>query len=258
MEVYSLFSGSSGNSTLVYTAKYNLLIDCGVSMKRLNEQLMIAKGIDLEDINYLVITHSHIDHIQSFKTIYNKHKHINFIVEDIVLDMISEHFNKFDWDMDRFDWKPHIISPFELNHDVPCFGYSIKDETTNEEYVHFADNGAFWDKDMIEYLKGAEYYSIESNHDRTLQVLDNKRHEGLKRRVLSPFGHSNNYDAMQLAFKLVGENTKSILFNHLSDECNSIELATDIHQNMLAIFGKKTEFKNIKIQYGLKNVAVKL
>ena len=59
MRVFSLFSGSSGNSTLVVSKGKNILIDVGVSLKRLNEQLLMAEGIDLEDINLILISHAH-------------------------------------------------------------------------------------------------------------------------------------------------------------------------------------------------------
>jgi len=59
VRVYSLFSGSKGNSTLVCTTKHNILIDCGTSMKKINEALMISEGIDLNDINLVLLTHSH-------------------------------------------------------------------------------------------------------------------------------------------------------------------------------------------------------
>ena len=59
MEVFSLFSGSRGNSTLVLTDNYNILIDVGVSMKKINQALLIANGIDLSDIDMVLLTHAH-------------------------------------------------------------------------------------------------------------------------------------------------------------------------------------------------------
>lgn len=59
MNIYSLSSGSKGNCTLVETKHRNVLIDVGLSMKRTNEGLLIASGIDLDDIDIILITHSH-------------------------------------------------------------------------------------------------------------------------------------------------------------------------------------------------------
>lgn len=145
-----------------------------------------------------------------------------------------------------------------MKHDKFCNGYIIDEHETDETYVHIADNGKIWDKGTIDMLSNYDYYSIESNHDRTMQLLDKKRHEGLKRRVLGAYGHTNNYDAIELASKLVGTRTKSIIFNHLSEECNSPELAKEVHENYIATWGLKTEFKDIKIQYAKQNEVVKL
>ncbi len=264
MRVISLMSGSKGNCTLVVTEKYNLLIDVGGSAKKINEQLMISYGIDLDDIGIIFITHSsHIDHINSVKTILNKYEHIKFYCSEVVYNELNEHFktildeNRFIISSLQSTGKSLDITPFKLNHDKECQGYMIS-EHNGETYVHIADNGKLWDKDIIQALYNKEYYSIESNHDLTLQINDTKRHEGLKRRVLGVYGHTANHDAMELAFKLVGERTKGILFNHLSEHCNSVELASLTHDNLIGIWGKRTEFKNIKIKYALQDNIVEL
>ena len=267
MQIYSLASGSKGNCTLICTEKHNILIDVGLSMKKINEALLMSEGLTLDDVDIVLLSHSHIDHIQAVKTIYNKYKHIQFISNKITYDECNE-VHKVIMDKDRFNFNSSesfvdmygnelmFIESFPLNHDKECQGYMIT--SNSESYVHIADNGKLWDKDIIEHLHNKKYYSIESNHDRTLQINDMKRHEGLKRRVLGAYGHTNNVDAMELAFKLIGDKTRSIVFNHLSDECNSLELASTTHNNLISIWGKKTEFKNIKIQYAEQERIIKL
>ena len=130
--------------------------------------------------------------------------------------------------------------------------------SNDETYVHICDNGKLWDKDIIALLHNKDYYSIESNHDLTLQINDITRHEGLKRRVLGAYGHTNNVDAIDLAFKLIGDKTKGIMFNHLSEHCNDEELCKLTHDNMIAIWGKKTEFKDISLVYARQNEIVRM
>jgi phosphoribosyl 1,2-cyclic phosphodiesterase len=263
MQVFSLASGSKGNATLVATQNHNILIDIGYSVKRINEDLLIAQGIDLDDISMVFISHQHTDHISAFNTIYNKYQHIIFFTNESVIKHIKEKWNIEDDKRIKTLYSESVgnsltLLPFELNHDVECYGLMVTEHYTNERYVHICDNGGFYDKHKIDILSNAEYYSIESNHDRTMQILDKKRHEGLKRRCLGYYGHQNNYDAMSLAFKLVGEKTKSIIFTHLSEDCNSEELAREIHMEMISIWGHKTEFKNIKIGYARQNEIVEL
>ncbi len=263
MDVYSLSSGSKGNCTLVMTSKHNLLIDVGGSMKKINERLMISNGIDLEDVTIIYITHEHTDHIQSFKTIYNKYPNIIFITNSSVKNVMKEKFGIEDEKRIKVVYTESKgryldLTPFELNHDVECYGLMIYDKIIDESYVHIADNGKLYDKKTIELLYNKDYYSIESNHDLTLQILDTKRHEGLKRRVLGFYGHTNNVDAIELAFKLVGDKTKGIVFNHLSEECNNEQLCKDTHDSLIGIWGKRTEFKNIKLSYARQNEIIKL
>ena len=61
-----------------------------------------------------------------------------------------------------------------------------------------------------------------------------------------------------LASDIVGENTVGIIFNHLSEECNSEDLASKVHQNYIATWGHKTLFKDIKIKYAKQDKIVKL
>ncbi len=154
------------------------------------------------------------------------------------------------------DGKMFSLTVFELHHDKETVGFMINDY--KETYAHICDNGGVLNKELYETLKNKEYYSIESNHDLTLQINDTTRHEGLKRRVLGWYGHSSNDKAMDNAFKLIGDKTKGIIFNHLSEHCNSEELARLTHTNLIKIWGKVTEFKNVRISYALQNEIVEL
>lgn len=159
-------------------------------------------------------------------------------------------------DLNKVDGDKFSLTVFPLNHDKSMCGFMINDYENT--YVHIADNGGVLDKELYTTLQNKEYYSIESNHDLTLQINDTTRHEGLKRRVLGWYGHSSNDKAMDNAFKLIGENTKGIQFTHLSEHCNSEELARTTHSNLIAIWGKKTEFKDVKITYARQNDIVEL
>lgn len=263
MKIISLQSGSKGNTTLVMSDKFNLLIDVGGSMKSINNKLMMSEGIDLDDINYILVTHAHTDHCQALNTIIKKYDHIKLMTSQYVYKELQEFFDNKLLEsrfiflyIDTQKGNNFELTVFNLNHDKACVGFAINDY--NETYVHIADNGGVLDKELYELLKNKEYYSIESNHDLTLQINDEKRHEGLKRRVLGWYGHSSNDKAMENAFKLVGDKTKAVQFNHLSEDCNSEELARLTHTNLISIWGNKTLFKDIKISYAHQNKIVEV
>ena len=177
------------------------------------------------------------------------------------LDVYNEvnEFHKFKLDKNRFiltklgtqKGSTFELTVFPLNHDKACVGFAINDY--NETYVHIADNGSFWDKNLIEQLSDKEYYNIESNYDVELTYFDEKRKTILKRRCLSSKGHSSNIEAISLTLRLVGENTKCVMFNHLSEETNSEELAIKWHMKHLEIWNKLEDTKHILFSYALQN-----
>ena len=271
MKVINIASGSKGNCTYIGTKDNNILIDIGLSYISINQKLIINADIDMDDIDYILISHQHKDHCSAFKTIYDRHPDIKFILHRDTLYKSENNDNTFnkglvgrfpnvDIDEDRFiftdfeqEWMlfgiDFAVHPFNLMHDVHCVGFTVYERETKESVCHISDNGG-WLKNLDdELMKNHTYYLIESNHSRELQVLDTKRDTRLKRRVLGSYGHTNNYDAIKNITQLVGDKTRHIVFTHLSEDCNSEEIANGIHQNYLDIWGKRTLFKNIKISY---------
>lgn len=265
MNVYSLYSGSKGNCTLITTEHYNVLIDVGTSMKKINDALLMSEGLSLDDIHMVLLTHSHIDHIQAVKTIYNKYTHIQFI-SNLPTLLETQERHKIEFDEDRWEIYDYMhygtlenpiqfsIDTFKLNHDVECRGYVIKSD--NDTYVHFADNGGWIDKELKDKLSNKTYYSIESNYDISLTYFDEKREPVLKKRCLSGWGHSSNIDAIKMVINLIGEDTKCVMFNHLSQETNSSELAKQWHMKHLEIYSKLDLTKHIKFSYAQQNKIV--
>ena len=263
MKVVNLFSGSKGNSTLVQFGSHNLLIDAGKNMKQINLALL-EYDLTLEDISMILVTHRHSDHISSIPVIRNNYPKIKYVMNDNIFNEMEEKYtaNELKWKFnkeeclfinERKNGNIINITPFDLQHDVYCIGYLIEEHSSGESLVFISDNGKLYDKDIINLITNKTYYMIESNHDRTLQVLDSKRDPRLKKRVLGSWGHTNNYDAITLAIRLVEGNTKSICFHHLSEECNNHNLAKAVHDNVLEFRCKKTQFKDVKMQYAYQD-----
>ena len=265
MNITSLSSGSKGNCMLVECGNTNILIDTGLSMKKMNEKLLMSKGIDLDDINFIFTSHSHSDHIQSLHSIHNNYEHIEFIMNDDVYQTIKDKLKAIDFDrleihkVGSYFYDDITVSPFELEHDKPTLGFKIVESETNESLVFISDNGMlpYKFRDLTQ-LFNATYYAIESNYDEYQQYTDTTRNELLKRRVLSTKGHSSNFNAIEKACMMVGTNTKGVMFHHLSEHCNSEEIASESHQAYMATWGKKTQFKSIVIRYARQNEIVEL
>lgn len=269
MRVISLSSGSKGNVTYVGTDKFNMLIDCGLSGTKLDELLLINVGIDLNDIDLVFLTHVHTDHIMSFNKLYSKYPNIKFVV-DRELKLVIEDVKKKKYDDSRFIFinrytkGEHLnIGKVQLQHDTYCLGWIIE-EVGGDSLCFIADNGAYPYKLLEETLlqKPYTYYMIESNFDTFMQYTDTTRNELLKRRVLSTKGHSSNFNAIEKAVKLLSVTDshicKGVMFTHLSEHCNNEDLARESHNSYIAVWGKKTLFKNVKISYARQNEAVEI
>ena len=263
MNIVSLASGSKGNSMYVGANGVNILIDVGTSMKKINLRLMQYVGIEVSDIDIILITHAHIDHVQSLHTILNKNEHIKVIShKDVFQGYLEKHKKHISTSQkvyidnvikgNQVDIKAH-----KLNHDEPCYGYSIHDKSSLESFLFIADNGGIPFKDWEKY-KGFTYYAIESNHDLTLEINHPNRELLTKRRSLSYYGHTDNKTAMDFAMQVVTQNTKGIIFHHLSEDCNSLELISETHNNLIQIWGNVRLFKDIKIVYAEQEKGVVL
>lgn len=273
MRITSLYSGSSGNCTLVETSKHNILIDVGVSMKKIDEALVkTPNGLELNDIDIVLLTHHHSDHLLSLGAIYNRYPNITFLMNKSVYEGVLHVLKGKTFDTEkrirftdeRIVGKDLEISDFALNHDVPCYGYTIKDLHTDESVMFVADNGerSYNFSDILQAHTPHTYYVIECDYDEEMLYLSKKRSAPTKRRTLSTSGHTSNRDAIDKAIHFLewSENTycKGILFNHLSSETNSPERAKEMHIAYIETWGKEEVIGEIPLHYALKDDIVVL
>ncbi len=263
MEIVSLSSGSKGNSLYAHVNGVNILVDVGISMKKINQLLLINVGIDLDDIDLILITHRHSDHVQSLHTIVKKYPKIKVISHKDVWEDYLEFTKKYIDKSSRINIDKKIegekvtIKTFKLNHDVPCYGYHIIDNNNKERLTFIADNGGIKFSDWDNF-KNSEYYVVESNHDITMEINNQERELLTKRRSLSFWGHTDNKSAMDFVMYIVSPNTKGVLFHHLSQDCNSEELAKMTHMNLIRIWGNVRKFQGVDIKYARQDEVVRL
>lgn len=221
-----LFSGSSGNATLVSSSRTKILIDAGVSGKRL-EEAMKSIGEDICDVRGILITHEHNDHIAGAGILSRKHD-IPVFATDLTWDAASSKLgnvhprhiriiSKTDFYIDDL-----LIEPFEIPHDAADpVGYCVS--CGNRKAAIATDLGYFPQK--IEYrLHTCDLVLLEANHD--IGMLAAGRYpRQLKERIRSRHGHLSNDEAGDAAVRLVSAGVTSILLGHLSKENNEEPLA---------------------------------
>ena len=238
MKVCVLSSGSKGNSTYVETKNHKILIDIGTSSSYVEKALKDI-NIDPKDIDILLITHSHVDHVNGLRVFCKKYKPLVYIspitLKETELDLDNTK------DVDEMDLEE--VKSIKLSHDVGDIrGYIIEED--NSSMVYITDTGYIREKDF-DTLKNKTLYVFESNHD-VEKLMDNPNYpHHIKIRILSDKGHLSNIDSSKYMAKFIGSNTRYVVLSHLSEQNNTEDLAITTLKNTLK--EKKVNFNNISI-----------
>lgn len=225
----SIASGSSGNCVYAGTENTAVLVDAGVSRKRINEGLATI-DMNLKDINAIIITHEHIDHTRALGVISRSYGIPMYATKrtcEVIADM-SElgNFDKtllkpIEPDVD-FDIGDMRIKAHSIWHDaVDPVCYTLY---ADEKKLSVATDMGGFDEYTVHNLLDSDAMLVEANHDvRMLQA--GPYPYSLKQRILGKRGHLSNESSGKLINSLLNNHIKAILLGHLSHENNYPELA---------------------------------
>lgn len=228
MRVVVLASGSEGNSTYIETEEVKLLIDLGKNTKYIKTQLENI-GVNPEDIDYVLISHTHKDHTSALKTFTNRYKPTILLSQEMFYELaeIKEYEKIMIYD-DNLYLKDLIVRTIKSSHDAPDARNFIL-ENKGKSVVYVTDTG-YVNRKYFEILRNREIYLFESNHDIEM-LLNGPYPKWLKTRVVGSYGHLSNKDSSFYLSKLIGENTQKIVLMHLSHINNTEEKALEmIHE----------------------------
>lgn len=219
MKVCVLSSGSKGNTTYIESDKTKIIIDVGNTCKYVKEKLEEI-GVSPNEINAVLITHTHSDHIKGLKLFINKYKIPVYITKGM-FDSLS-YLEDYHFIDDEFDINDMHITAIKTSHDAPdSRGYIVSNK--DKSIVYITDTG-YINRKYFDILKNKNIYIMESNHD--VEMLTNGKYPfQLKQRILSDKGHLSNYDSSKYLSSFIGDNTKYIFLAHLSEDNNTEELA---------------------------------
>ena len=226
MEVCTLASGSSGNCTYISADGFDLLIDAGISMRRIKHSLdLIGKRLDC--VSAILITHEHSDHIGALKMI-DKYYQIPVFVPAgakraiaAVYPEISDRVTEFEIGSEiRFGALTAVSFP--TPHDASAsVGYKLT--CGGKSFVVATDMG-YITKNIYNAACGADFAMIEANHDPEMLRCGIYPYH-LKQRIASDRGHLSNSECGRLCAALAKEGTRHFLLAHLSRNNNTPELA---------------------------------
>jgi len=227
MEISVLASGSNGNCCLVEDKNTSILIDAGKSGREI-EFRMDKLGKNMENVDAILLTHSHHDHTAGAGVLsrrYNVPVYITSKVYSEVRFKLGDIDRKTFFLDKSFKIKNLLVKPIATSHNVPSCGFVI-----NKKFGLFTDTGhaTVQMKNSISKLKAV---FIESNHD--IDMLINGPYPAfLKQWILSSQGHLSNIDASSL-IQSKGKNLSLALLGHLSGNNNTIEVASKTFESLV-------------------------
>lgn len=255
-KVHPLYSSSSGNMFHIASSNTNILIDVGVSYKAINEGLK-SIGLTINDIDAILITHEHTDHIKGLPLlcrkndipIYTCFETATCIKNDLNNKNIPYHIIDLDYNVpvNIGDIK---ICAFETSHDAAMpSGYNITD---GESTISFATDLGYISPTVYENLSMSDFTILESNYDETM--LDfGKYPYTLKRRIKGITGHLSNDACGQTLARLVSEGHSRFLLAHMSENNNNLEIAKQTVNSILLQSGYNPE--NVEINFATKTLS---
>jgi phosphoribosyl 1,2-cyclic phosphodiesterase len=227
MQFNVISSGSKGNATIVFSHGKAILIDFGISKRRVTDALF-EYGLGFDDLSAFFITHEHSDHASdAYNAPIGK-----LFASSLTLPKIPHPLPKENLllpfqtaSVDGFE-----VTSVPLSHDAKnTMGFVVSDH--EESLVYVTDTGFVPEKDFS-FLSDKTYYIFESNHDPEM-LYESKRPEYLIRRIISDTGHLSNADCAYYLASLVGTHTKEVVLAHLSDECNTPEKAKTAYETVM-------------------------
>lgn len=229
-----LASGSRGNSIYFGTKQTKVLIDAGISSKAIVQRLQ-ALDIEISQIQAILITHDHVDHIQGLRVLAFKYGIPVFANQETAKGIVEffhdcPRFKIFSTG-ETFNFGDLEIHPFSIQHDtMDPVGFAIR--VGDIKVGLCADLGIV--TPLVRHsLLDCDFLYLEANHQPEM-VWASARPMVYKQRVLSRYGHLSNEACGELLTQIWHPKLQHVHLAHLSSECNSPEKALSVISQILA------------------------
>jgi phosphoribosyl 1,2-cyclic phosphodiesterase len=226
MRFCSIASSSSGNALYLEEGDTKILIDAGLSGKRVEEGLK-ALGVEPINLSAIVVTHEHIDHIKGVGVLSRRFNLPVYATETTWsnLEQIGQVKEENRCIIDKgkpIEFSELTLEGFSTSHDaVDPIGLTFFNQKTKGAII--TDTGKLTSS-MLNNLVDADFLFCEANHDEKM-VVDGRYPWPLKRRVLGEKGHLSNTDLAKGLAQVLTKDSTQVILGHLSEENNTPKLA---------------------------------
>ncbi len=226
MRYISFASGSSGNCALLQGGGVSLLLDAGISMKRIRQGLR-SQGLDLEDVDGVLVTHEHSDHVRGLRML-SKYTDVPFYLSEGTGEALLREEKSLEKNLRPLPPSLTLelgelrILGVPVSHDAAQpLGWRVEGEKS--ALAVLTDLGCLTEE-VLSAAKGCRFAVVETNHD--VELLRRGPYPpALQRRILGDRGHLSNELGAELALWLARSGAEKVLLGHLSRENNRPELA---------------------------------
>lgn len=226
MKICTLASGSSGNSLYLESQRSKILIDAGVSLRRISRSLQ-SLGTSVEEIDAVVLSHEHGDHSRAVAKMETP-VYVCGSAAEVLQDRVAD-LREFDSET-PFRVKDLLVTPFSVSHDArDPVGFTVSDGRSRIGAV--TDIGRVT-RLVVESLRNCDALVIESNHDREM-LLEGPYPWDLKQRIGGGDGHLSNEESAELLGAVLHEGLRHVMLAHLSRSNNTPERALAASREIL-------------------------
>ena len=252
MNLCSIASGSSGNCIYTGTENCGILIDAGISAKRI-EQGLASIDRDIKEIKGIFVSHEHSDHIKGIGVLARKHHipiygtrgTIEAIKHTSCLGAIDEELYHVIHAEETVQIDDLAVKPFKISHDA-AEPVAYRMECGSKSAAIATDLG-FYNQEIVDKLQNLDVLLLESNHDTHMLQVGGYPYL-LKQRILSDRGHLSNESAGKLLCHLLHDDLKAVFLGHLSKENNYEELAYETVKLEIAFGSEKYKPDDFQIE----------
>ncbi|MEZ0387085.1 MAG: MBL fold metallo-hydrolase, partial [Verrucomicrobium sp.] len=222
-----LGSGSSGNCAVIRTDRTRLLVDAGLSARRITQRLEQV-GLSVDQLDGILLTHEHGDHTAGLEILCRKYE-VPLFCTPLTQETLMGGFEKAKprWRLMQtgatFEFQDLKIECFPVPHDaVDPVGFLIQDEHSR---LGVLSDVGFITNLIRDRLKGVHTLFMEANYDGPLLDADTKRPWATKQRISGRHGHLSNEQAAELVQHLAHQDLHHVVLGHLSEDCNCPNVA---------------------------------